>query len=240
MLTEKTTARTVGVLYIIGTVAGILSLGPLNPLDAPDLLPAVADGAGRVMLGASLILVMGFALALIPLVAYPILKEHSEPLALGYVVFRSGLETAGYLVAALIPLVLVSVGQDYLAAEGPAAIQLEAIGTALLEANETMGHGVLTIVFVLGALMFYYALFQARLVPQWLSGWGLVAALAYGAAGALAMFGLDEPRSTAQIALQAPLGIQEMVLAGWLIVKGFDASAIDPVPEVAGMAPVPH
>lgn len=226
---EKTTARTVGVLYIIGTVAGILTLGPLSPLDAPELLPAVADGADRVMLGASLILIMGFALALIPLTAYPIIREHSEPLALGYAVFRSGLETAGYLVAALIPLVLVSVGQDHLAAGGPAVTQLEAIGTVLLEVNETMGHGLQTIVFVLGALMFYYALFQARLVPQWLSGWGLVAALPYGAAGVLAIFGLDEPRSTAQIALQAPLGIQEMVLAGWLIVKGFDASAIDPV-----------
>lgn len=222
---QKTTARTVGVLYITGTVAGVLSLGLLSPLDASDVLPAVAEGANQVALGAALVLVMALALALIPLVAYPVLKQHDERLALGYVVVRSGLETAGYLAVALVPLLLVAVSQDHLIAEASSATDVETIATVLLQSNEVVGHGALTIVFALGALAFYSILLRASLVPRWLSGWGLVAALAYGGAGALALFGLDEPRSTAQIAMQAPLGIQEMVLAGWLIVKGFDARA---------------
>ena len=51
--------------------------------------------------------------------------------------------------------------------------------------------------------------------------------------------GLVEPGSTVQIAMNIPIAIQEMVLAG-LIVKGFDASAIDPVSDPAGIAPVSH
>jgi Domain of unknown function (DUF4386) len=239
--TDRTTARIVGVLFIIGTVAGALSVLPVFPLaDAPYVLRKVGEESGQALLGAFFILVMGFALALIPLVVYPILRAKSEPLALGYVVFRGGLETATYLGLVLVWLVLVSLGREYVAAPGPAATQLETIGAILLEGYDMVGHVVLTIVFALGALMFYYVLFRARLVPRWLSGWGLVAALLWVSAGVLAMFGLVEPGSTVQMAMNIPIVIQEMVLAGWLIVKGFDASAIDPVSESAGIAPVSH
>jgi hypothetical protein len=57
-----------------------------------------------------------------------------------------------------------------------------------------------------------------------LSVWGLAGASLYLAAGVLVIYGL-EPLSTTQVVLEVPLGVQEMVLAVWLIVKGFDAPA---------------
>jgi hypothetical protein len=68
--------------------------------------------------------------------------------------------------------------------------------------------------------MFYYLLYQSKLIPRWLSGWGLIGAILVLAVGLLAMFGLDLGF------LWAPLAVQEMVLAVWLIVKGFNPSAI--------------
>jgi len=47
------------------------------------------------------------------------------------------------------------------------------------------------------------------------------------AAGVLPMFGLVDPFSTISILLGLPLALNEMVLAVWLIVKGFNSSAID-------------
>ena len=42
-----------GVLYIIGTVAGILSIVFINPLlDSPDLLTAVSADGSQLILGA--------------------------------------------------------------------------------------------------------------------------------------------------------------------------------------------
>ena len=67
---------------------------------------------------------------------------------------------------------------------------------------------------------------KTRHPPRWLSGWGLIAALPYLAAGFLVLFGITEPMSTIDSLLQAPLGIQEMVLALWLIVKGFNPTAV--------------
>ena len=76
------------------------------------------------------------------------------------------------------------------------------------------------ITFVLGALMFYVLLYRSRLVPRWLSTWGLVGA-ALGIVPPLGgMFGLSLG------ILVAPLAVQEMVMAVWLIAKGFTPTAI--------------
>jgi hypothetical protein len=59
------------------------------------------------------------------------------------------------------------------------------------------------------------------------------------AAGLLVMFGFFGPTSTISDVLQIPIGLQEMVLAVWLIVKGFNPSAIAPEParqpEIGGL-----
>lgn len=66
---------------------------------------------------------------------------------------------------------------------------------------------------------------------RWLSVWGLVGATLWVAAGVLVLYGLVEPFSTTQTVLAIPIGVQEMALAVWLIVKGFNASAFASEPE---------
>ena len=66
------------------------------------------------------------------------------------------------------------------------------------------------------AVMIYYLFYRSKLIPRWLSGWGLIGAILYLAAPVSAMFGF------ALESLMLPLAIQEMVLAVWLIVKGFN------------------
>ena len=83
----------------------------------------------------------------------------------------------------------------------------------------------MTIVFCLGALMFNYLLYRTRLVPRWLSGWGLIAAVPYLTTGLLAMLGIIPILSPIYTVPQLPSALQEMVLAVWLIVKGFNVSA---------------
>ena len=85
----------------------------------------------------------------------------------------------------------------------------------------------IAIPFVLGALMFYFVLYQYRLVPRWLSTWALVGAALYIVAPLGSMFGLSLG------VFMAPLAVQEMVMAVWLIVKGFNRSAIASAPAIA-------
>ena len=224
MTTNKKTARIVGALYVTGTAAGALSLVLTGPLrNSSDYLVSVPANETRVVVGALFVLMMGLALAMIPVVMFPILRKHNEALALGYVVLRGGLEAVCYIAIATGWLLLLALSQAYAQAGGLDASDLQAPGTVLLEANE-IGY-VLTIIFCLGALVFNYLLFRTKLVPRWLSGWGLLGVAPYLSAGLLSMFGIVDALSPTYATLNLPLALQEMVLAVWLIAKGFDPSA---------------
>lgn len=226
MNTGRSNAIIVGVLYIIGTVAGVLSVGTGTLIvEARNSLVQVSANANQVTLGALLVLTMGLALALVPVVMYPILKKHNQVLALGYVVFRGALETVTYVGLALCWLSLVNISQQYVQAEAATASSFQPLGVLLLEGHDSI-RSVLEIVFPLGALMFYYVLYQSKLIPRWLSGWGFIAAILWFTAGLLGMFGLLVPMSPTQLFFSVPIGVQEMVMALWLIIKGFNPSAI--------------
>ena len=72
----------------------------------------------------------------------------------------------------------------------------------------------------LGVLILNYVLYQSELIPRWLSVWGLIGAALLLAMGFLRMFGHPV------IYLAIPLILNELVLAVWLIVIGFNSSAI--------------
>jgi hypothetical protein len=221
MNTYRKSAVIVGVLFIIGTVAGVLSVLATGgfSMDAPAYLNMAASNPSQVALGGLLVLVMGLALAMVPAMMFPILKRQNEALAVGYVIFRGALETLTYMALTISWLLLVVVARQYVDSGAIVASQFGSLGILLVKAQDPVS-AVLDIVFGLGALVFYYLLYQARLIPRWISGWGIVAAVAYLAAGLIAMFG-----TTLEILLM-PMLPQEMVMAIWLIVKGFNPSAI--------------
>jgi hypothetical protein len=220
------TAGIVGVLYIIGTIAGMLSVVLTGPvLGGPDFLVNVSAHEIQIITGAFCVLIMGLALAMVPVMMFPLLKKYNEALALGYVVFRGALETVMYIVLAISWLFLIPISQEYVKAGTPGASYFQTLGAVLLKGHDLIGP-VQTIVFCLGAVIFYYLLYQTNLIPRWLSGWGLIAIIPYLAAGLLVFFGFFGPLSTSEIVLDFPLALQEMVMAVWLIVKGFNPSAI--------------
>ena len=216
---DRRAATLIGVLFIVGTVAGALSLVVTDPLlRGPDYLARIAANPGQMIVGVLLLMTMGFALALVPVLFWPIGRRHSEPLAMGYIVFRGALETVTYVAGAFGWLLLVKL-----------STQTEAAGTTagnVRVAETILWDQVIAIPFVLGALMFYGLLYQARLVPRWISAWGLVGGVLYVGAPLAAMSNLDLGF------LMAPLAVQEMVMALWLIARGFNAS----VPEASRRA----
>jgi hypothetical protein len=130
------TARIVGFLYIIGTVAGVLSvIVTQSILNARDLLGKVSTNQNQLIIGSLLVLIMGLALALVPVMLFKILKKQNETVALGYLVFRGALETVIYIAMAIIWLFLVIVSREYLKAGTPDSSQLQTLGTVLLNGN---------------------------------------------------------------------------------------------------------
>jgi hypothetical protein len=160
------------------------------------------------------------AIVSIPIFMFPILKKHNESLALGYVGARifEGFFPAFNIISLLS---LLSLSREFVNAAAPVASYFQTSGAIILSAldwSSKLGG----FPFVLGTLIFNYVLYKSKLIPRWLSGWGFIGGVLYGS-GVLAgdMFGLIDPTI-----LFVVLAIQEMALAVWLIVKGFNSSAI--------------
>jgi hypothetical protein len=222
-MNPRKTARIVGVLFIIGTVAGILSFIGVGPQGTPDYLVNVSANGNQVITGALLVLIMGVAIAPIPVMLFPILKKYNESLALGYVVFRV-LEVATYIGIVVSWLLLLTLSQEYVLAGAPDASHYQTLGTLVKAVGEWIDP-ILVIVFSISALILNYIFYRSKLVPRWLSGWGLFGATLHLAEGLLAVFGFPDI-SVLGIPVYLPIGLQEMVYAVWLIVKGFNSPAI--------------
>jgi hypothetical protein len=214
------TAKIVGILFIIGTVAGILSAFVIpSILNAPDYLIKISENKNMVILGVLLVLMMGISLSMMSVVLFPILKKYNETLALGAVIFRGALELVSYLGIAISWLLLLTLSQEYVSAGTTAISNFQLMGSMLMDLDFQSG-SLGAIVFSIGALIIYYVFYKTNLIPTWLSLWGLFGAILYIASPILMMFGFDFEF------LMYPLGVQEMIMAVWLIVKGFNPTAI--------------
>ena len=216
-MSDLRAARLTGVLFIIATAANLLGAAVRPGLTGTDYLGRLSAEPERVAAGSLLLLIAAFACAGIAVAMYPVLKRTATGLALGAVVFRT-LEAVMYAVAIVSLLSLSTLGQASASAEAADRTALSVIGGLLLSLREhaaTVG----VFAFCLGAFLYYTALFRSRLIPRWLSGWGIVAISLLATAGVLALFA-GRP-VTDYVPMALPIFFQEMVLAVWLIAKGF-------------------
>jgi hypothetical protein len=215
----------VGVLFIVATVTNMLGNLSIKPiLDAPDYLIQISANENLMIIASLLVLISAFASASIAIWLYPVLKKHHEALALGSVGFRL-MEGMLIIIGVVALLSLLTLSQEYVRAGASNASLYQVSGT-LLQTVKTWAGQLSVLAFITGALMYYYVFYQSKLVPQWLSGWGFLGAALTLASALLAIAGLLTPLSSVFILFNLVILVQEMVLAVWLIVKGFNPSAI--------------
>lgn len=218
MSNHRLSAVAVGALFFLGTAAGVASVALSGPVfAADDVLSAIAANPNPLRLAALMVLTMGFALAFVPIVLYPIFRRYNETLAIGYIVFRGGLETTSYFATALSFMLLVGLSAE----PNPS----QSLATLLATVGNSATY-ITTLAFSLGALLFYTLLYQTRLIPRWLSIWGLIAIIMHIAAGLLAMFAVFDVLSPVQVILNLPIFFQELVMAVYLIIWGFYSAVL--------------
>jgi len=221
MKTNRKIAIAAGVLFITATAATSLSMMISEPiLGAADYLRNISTNETRFIAAVFLVLVNAIAVAGIAIVMYPVLKKYNEAPALGYIGARI-IESILFIGYAIILLTLLTFSQEYVQTGASETSRFHAGGTVLLSAADwtfLVGYG---IIFTLSAMILNYILYASRLVPRWLSAWGILGAALSFLVTVLKFFDI---RLTELWDL--PIAVQEMVFAGWLIVKGFNASAL--------------
>lgn len=225
MNTYRRSALAAGVLLVIATAGGLIATAVVKPFlpDPVDLARIAADPT-PLLAGVLVKLVAYAACPAIALAFYPALRRLDGALALGAVAFRL-MEAAFYAAGAACLLILVSLSRmtvdgaiDPSAAQGVAAL--------LLSGADRLGFAVAVPFFGIGALLYYLALFRWSLVPRWLSAWGGAGAVLAIVASALVTLQVIVPTAPAHIVLNVPIFLQEMVLAVWLIARGFTPAAV--------------
>lgn len=222
VIATKGHAAITGLFFITATVTAIIGLVLYKPvIDAADPIAAASMHAGRIGWGALFEAVLAIANCGTALMMLPALSLVSKRIGPAYVVFRT-LEVVCILVGAVSMLALATVATR----TGVVASSSHAIGAALIAVHDWTF--VLGPHFFLGVntLAYSYLFFRSGLVPRPLAILGITGALLILVVAGIELLGAITPYSTTTMALAMPIAVYEMVLAGRLIIKGFNIDAI--------------
>ena len=219
MNTYRTTAIVVGVVYLAGFVVGLGGNGLIQSiLGAPDHLSTVSANSMMLAIGAILWLMAVAGDAAHGVLMFPVLKQHSERIAFGYLASRI-VDAVFIAVSVLFTLLQIPLGSEYLKAVVPNTFYLQALSTLSIQAN-LYAYEIGMIALGLAGLMLNYMFYRAKLVPRWIAVWGLVgyAIIFCGMVSEVMGSGLG-------LVSSIPGALWEVFIGVWLIAKGFNSSA---------------
>ena len=225
-----------GVLFIVATVAVLVAGALLPALAGPDYLTGVGDQSGRMAAAVLAYLLAAGTSVGIAVALYPVLKRTHPALALGAVVFRT-IEAAFYTAAVVSLLSVTTLGRQFTTAPAAQRPSIQALSDTVLSARDH-ANLVAVLAFSVGSFLYSVVFHQSRLVPRWLSGWGMAAAPLIATACLLSLFRDDQV--TGYVVLILPVAVWEMVLAVWLLVRGFGPASGGRDVRIASVLPEPR
>lgn len=226
MNTNKKSALIVGILFILAAVTAIIGLILYDPiLNGPDYLKKGSQHANQVILGALMELILVVSAVGTATTMFPLLRKYNETIALWHVCFRF-LEAVIITIGIISVLSLLTLSREFAAAADPDIASFQASGILLKAVHDwTFLLGPL---FMLGinTMMYSYIFYKTKLVPRFIPILGMTGATLVFICALLVMFGVIQQVSVWGAILALPVAANEMILAVWLIVKGFNLSAL--------------
>ncbi len=216
----RTTATIIGVLYVAGMVIGIGgNILILSILNAPDYLSTITTNSMLIGVGALLWLFTVAGDAAHGILMFPILKQHNETIAVGYLGFRI-IDAIFIAIMVLFILLQLPLGNEYLKATVIDIDFLKALGAILLKGNLYAYH-IAMLMLGISSVMLCYVLYTSSLIPRFLAVWGFVGYVVILIGSAVELLGFD-----LQSMHTIPGGLWELFIGIWLIAKGFNAPPV--------------
>lgn len=209
--------RLAGILVFAGIIAGLLSVAPA--IDSPDYLSRAAQQLSQVQIAALGQVLMALCSLGFALLLFPVLRGFGETLSLGFLGFRI-VAVSVTVVATVIMLAIVSLSQSAAALPAEEAAALTAFGDMLRAARDQLNHVFMVLALAAGNTMFFLLAFRARLLPRWLSLWGVAGAVLSIAASVAVLFAKMEIVTVEYIALNLPSVAADLLVGVWLLFKG--------------------
>jgi hypothetical protein len=214
----KNKPKLAGLLIIIGMISGILSISPAA--DTSNYLIEAATNSNQVLISSIFQFILfltylGFAILL-----YPIIKKYNEWLALGFLSFRIAASLL-LIIGTIILLSILALSQEFVKNTSENQMIFEAFGNILKITRDHINHVFMVLTLGIGNLMLYILFLKSRLIPRWLSVWGILGTIVSIFASVLLLFQLIEVITFQYLILNVPIAVFEFILGLWLITKGF-------------------
>lgn len=226
MNSNKKAAKIIGVFFILAAVTAVIGLNLYDPiLKGPDYLMKGAENANQVKVGVLMELLLVISAIVTATTMFPLLRQYNETIALWHVCFRF-LEAIIITVGIISVLSLLTLSQQFVTAGAPDSSSYYSSGIILKAIHDwTFMLGPL---FMLGinTMMYSYIFYKTKLVPRFISILGMTGAICVFVCSLFVMFGVFPQISLWGGILAVPVAANEMILAVWLIVKGFNEKAI--------------
>jgi hypothetical protein len=208
-----TYSRLIGVLFPLGFVVYGVGL-PLatSVLGGSNFLSTISAHQTTLVLGAFLMLLNTPVDVAKAVLFFPILEKHGQRTALAYLATMI-VEVVFLTVGVLALLMILPLGQH--AGEGWA----KGLGSLLIQSN-TMAYQIGEMSLGFGGIFLCSLLLWTRLIPRFLSIWGLIGYPILMAGAIAEIFGIH-----IGLIFSIPGGLFELVLGFWLIIKGFQPEA---------------
>jgi hypothetical protein len=227
MNSNKLAAKMVGVLFIlaaVSAVAGVLLYDPF--LTSSDYLTKGSEYYNQVVLGAIMELILVISAVGTATIMFPLLRKYNETIALWHLCFRF-LEAVVITIGIISVLALLTLCKEYVAGGATNIASYQASGTTLKAIHDwtfSLGPN-----FMLGinTIMYSFIFYKSKMVPRFIPILGMTGATLVFICAFLVMFDVIDQVSLWGGLLAFPVAANEMILAVWLIVKGFNESAID-------------
>jgi len=214
----KGKTRLAGVLIITGMIAGIFSVAPA--VDSTKYLTEAAANSNQVIIGAIFQLIMALAYIGVAILLYPIIRQFGKSMAIGFLSFRI-IATTLVIVGTIILLSILALSQEAIKHSISDHPDLEVLGSVLKTTRDYINHVFMILMLCAGNVLLYILLIHSKLIPRWISLFGIVGAILSVIASFLVLFRVVEIITTEYLILNLPTGLTDLILGIWLIAKGF-------------------
>lgn len=215
---NRPTAIAFGVSLIAAIACGVLSSVPA--IEADDYLSKLHAIESRVLVAVFFQAAMATIYVAIAVIMYPVVKMDSQNSALAYVAFR--LIGAVFLFVGIVTLLLLlDLSRRFAQANVSNTADLEMIGGLLRQTRDWLNHIGMILPWSIGGIFLYRAFFRTRLIPRWLSVWGLLSTALTLGATILYMLDRIQIVTIAYLALNVPSALLEITLAIYLTTQAF-------------------
>lgn len=218
--TYRMTARVVGVLFLAGMIVGVGGNGIIQSiLAAPDHLAAVLANSRLLAIGAMLIMMAAVWDAAHGILMFPVLKQHSERIAIGYLGYRI-VDAVFVGLWSLFILLQIPLGREYLKAGASDTSYLQALSAVSTQAS-LYAYNIAMIFVGLAGVLLCYTFYKIRLVPRVVAVWGLAGYAIHLGGAVMEVLGYN-----LGLTPLLPGLFWELFIGGWLIARGFSSSPV--------------